>query len=140
MAIKRDYYEILGVKKDAGSEDIKKAFRKMAFQCHPDHNHDDGAEGRFKEINEAYEVLSNAEKRSTYDRFGHAGVDGFSGQDFEGFGGMGSIFEDFYEFFSGATSSAHKSPKRGSDIRSQATITLEEAAFGCQRNIDISRI
>jgi len=142
MAIKRDYYEILGVKKDAGSEDIKKAFRKMAFQCHPDHNHDDGAEDRFKEVNEAYEVLSNAEKRSAYDRFGHAGIDGFSGQDFEGFGfgGVGSIFEDFYEFFSGATSSTRRSPKRGSDIHSQVTITLEEATFGCQKDIDISRI
>ncbi len=142
MAVKRDYYEILGVKKDASTENIKKAFRKLAFQCHPDHNHDDGAEDRFKEINEAYEVLANAEKRSTYDRFGHAGVDGFSGRDFEGFGfgGMGSIFEDFYEFFSGAASSARKSPKRGGDIRSHVTITLEEAAFGCQRKIDISRI
>ena len=142
MATKRDYYEVLGVKKDASNEDIKKAFRKLAFQHHPDHNHDDGAEDRFKEINEAYEVLANAEKRSAYDRFGHAGVDGFSGRDFEGFGfgGVGSIFEDFYEFFSGTVSSAHKSPKRGSNIRSQVTITLEEAAFGCQREIDISRI
>ena len=133
---------MLGVKKDASSEDIKKAFRKLAFQHHPDHNHDDGAEDRFKEINEAYEVLANAEKRSAYDRFGHAGVDGFSGRDFEGFGfgGVGSIFEDFYEFFSGTVSSARKSPKRGSNIRSQVTITLEEAAFGCQREIDISRI
>jgi molecular chaperone DnaJ len=142
MATKLDYYEVLGVDKDASDEDIKKAFRKKAFQCHPDHNHDDGAEGRFKEINEAYEVLSNADKRSAYDRFGHAGVDGSSGRGFEGFGfgGMGSIFEDFYEFFSGTVSSARKSPKRGSDIRSQVTITLEEAAFGCQREINISRI
>lgn len=142
MATRRDYYEILGVKKNANNEDIKKAFRKMAFQCHPDHNHDDGAEDRFKEVNEAYEVLANAEKRSAYDHFGHAGVDGSSGRDFEGFGfgGMGSIFEDFYEFFSGASSSTRKSPKRGGDIRSQVTITLEEAAFGCQRKIDISRI
>jgi molecular chaperone DnaJ len=142
MAIKRDYYEILGVKKNANNEDIKRAFRKMAFQCHPDHNHDDGAEDRFKEINEAYEVLSNNEKRSAYDHFGHAGVDGSSGKGFEGFGfsGMGSIFEDFYEFFSGAVSPSHKSPKRGSDIHSQVTITLEEATFGCQRKIDISRI
>lgn len=141
MAAKRDYYEVLGVKKDASNEDIKKAFRKMAFQCHPDHNHDDGAEGRFKEVNEAYEVLSNADKRSAYDRFGHAGIDGFGGRDSGdfGFGGMGSIFEDFYEFFSGAASSARRAPQRGVDIRTQVTITLEEATFGCKREINITR-
>lgn len=142
MAAKRDYYEVLGVKKDASGEDIKKAFRKLAFQHHPDHNHDDGAEDKFKEANEAYEVLSNTDKRSAYDRFGHAGIDGFSGGGFEdfGFGGMGSIFENFYEFFGGATSSTHRTAKRGSNIQSQATITLEEATFGCHRDIDIIRI
>ena len=108
---------------------------------HPDHNHDDGASDRFKELNEAYEVLSNQDKRAAYDRFGHAGVEGFAsrGADGFGFGGMGSIFEDFYEFFSGAMSSARRGPQRGGDLRAQVTITLEEAAFGCQREIEISR-
>jgi molecular chaperone DnaJ len=142
MATKRDYYEVLGVSRDASADDIKKAFRKLAFQHHPDHNHDDdGAHDRFKELNEAYEVLSNQDKRTAYDRFGHAGVEGFSqrGEGGFGFGGMGSIFEDFYEFFSGAASSARSRPKRGDDLHSQVTITLEEAAFGCQREIEIAR-
>ena len=141
MAVKRDYYEVLGVGRDASTEEIKKAFRKLAFQCHPDHNHEDGAEARFKEVNEAYEVLADPEKRSAYDRFGHAGIDGFFGRGFEdfGFGGMGSIFEDFYDFFSGATTTARRGSKRGADLHQEITITFEEAALGCQKEINISR-
>jgi molecular chaperone DnaJ len=140
MAQKRDYYEALGVNRDASGEEIKKAFRKLAFQCHPDHNHDDGAETKFKEINEAYEVLADAKKRSAYDRFGHAGIDGFSGRGFEGFGfsGMGSIFEDFYDFFSGASGDVRQS-RRGDDLHTTVTITLEEAALGCKKEIKIER-
>ncbi len=141
MAVKRDYYEVLGVGKNASTDEIKKAFRKLAFQCHPDHNHEDGAEARFKEINEAYEVLTDPEKRSAYDRFGHAGINGLSGRGFEdfGFGGMGSIFEDFYDFFSGATATARQGPRRGADLHNEITITFEEAALGCQKEINISR-
>jgi molecular chaperone DnaJ len=141
MAVKRDYYEVLGVGRDASSEDIKKAFRKLAFQCHPDHNHEDGAEARFKEINEAYEVLADPEKRSAYDHFGHAGVDGLFRSGFEdfGFGGVGSIFEDFYDFFNGVASTARQGPRRGADLHHGITITFEEAALGCQKEANISR-
>ena len=144
MPPKRDYYEVLGVGKDATEEDIKKAFRKLAFEHHPDRNNHDGAEDKFKEINEAYQVLSDPNKRSAYDRFGHAGANAFGNGgggfgDF-GFGGAGSIFEDFYEFFNGASATARRAPRRGADIRFRVTLTLEEAALGCEREIDVQRI
>ena len=103
---KRDYYEVLGVAKGAHADDIKKAYRKLARQYHPDVNKSHDAEAKFKELNEAYEVLSDDNKRAAYDRFGHAAVDGsgmgsgaggFSG-DFTGFGGFGDIFEEFFGF------------------------------------------
>src|SRR4030066_999259 len=99
---KRDYYEVLGVPRAASPEVIKKAFRKLAMQDHPDRNNKPGAEDRFKEINEAYEVLSDAERRTAYDRFGHDGAQAFTGRPFEGFdmGGFGDIFD---AFFGGAT-------------------------------------
>ncbi len=142
MAIKRDYYEVLGVARDAATGEIKRAFRKLAFQHHPDHNHDDGAADRFKEINEAYEVLSDTEKRSVYDRFGHAGTEGLFGQGFEGFGfgGVGSIFEDFYDFFSDVATTSRQRPRRGADLHYDLTITFEEAALGCQKEVEITRI
>ncbi len=142
MAQKRDYYEVLGVNKNASGDELKKAFRKLAFQCHPDHNQEDGAEAKFKEVNEAYEVLSDGDKRSAYDRFGHAGIDGFSNRGFEGFGfggGMGSIFEDFYDIFSGAAGNVRQSHRRGDDLHTILTITLEEAALGCKKEIKIER-
>ena len=100
---RQDYYEVLGVSRSASAEDVKKAFRRLAMKYHPDRNREDGAEARFKEIGEAYEVLSDPEKRSTYDRFGHAGLQGFDlGRGFDGadLGGFGDIFE---AFFSGTT-------------------------------------
>src|SRR5438128_2122510 len=96
---RRDYYEVLGVTSNASAEDVKKAFRRLAMQYHPDRNQEDGAEARFKEIGEAYEVLSDREKRSAYDRYGHAGLQAFdSGRGFDGadFGGFGDIFEAFF--------------------------------------------
>ena len=95
MVVKRDYYEVLGVSRDADDAEIRRAFRKLAFQYHPDRNREDGSEEKFKEINEAYEVLSDAKKRSNYDHYGHSGVDsafarGFEGFDFS-FGGFGDI-------------------------------------------------
>src|SRR5688500_10102740 len=100
MAAKRDYYEVLGVAKTATDEEIKKAFRKLAFQYHPDRNRAADAEARFKEINEAYEVLSDGQKRAGYDRFGHNAPQGFGGFEgfgnFGGFGGFGDIFETFF--------------------------------------------
>jgi molecular chaperone DnaJ len=138
MAIKRDYYEVLGIPRDASAEDIKKAFRKLAFQYHPDRNRADGAADKFKEINEAYEILSDADKRAAYDRFGHAGADNMFGRGFEGFdfGGFGDIFD---AFFGGGTTATRQAPHRGEDLRYKFTVTFEEAALGTEKEIDITR-
>ena len=142
MPVKRDYYEILGLARGATDEEIRKAFRKLAFKYHPDHNHEDGATDKFKEVNEAYEVLSDAEKRAAYDRFGHSGADGFFGRGFDGFEGFNfSGFGDIFDaFFGGASTSTRQAPKRGADLSYAVTISLYEAAFGCEREIGISRI
>jgi molecular chaperone DnaJ len=135
MAAKKDYYELLGVPRDASPDDIKKAFRKLAFQYHPDHNHHDGASDRFKEINEAYQVLSDAQKRAHYDHFGHMG----SGRGFEGlddFFGLGDIFD---AFFSGAAATRRRSPQPGADLHYQVEVSFEEAAFGTEKRIDVLR-
>ncbi len=138
MPTKRDYYEVLGIARNATDEEIKRAFRKLAFKHHPDRNREDGAEERFKEVNEAYEVLSDPDKRAAYDRFGHSGAEGFFGRGFEGFGfgGFGDIFD---AFFGGATTATRQAPQRGADLHYGITISLEEAAFGCQKEINISR-
>jgi molecular chaperone DnaJ len=141
MVVKRDYYEVLGVSRDASPEEIKKAFRKLAFEHHPDRNREDGAADRFKEINEAYEVLSNADKRAAYDRYGHSGGgdffnQGFDGFDFGNFGGFGDIFE---AFFGGAGTSTRQGPRSGSDLRCNITISFEEAALGCEKEVVIQR-
>lgn len=122
MPAKRDYYEVLGIDRNATDEKIKKAFRKLAFKYHPDHNRDDGAEGKFKEINEAYEVLSNPDKRATYDRFGHGSTEGFFGRGFEGFefGGAGDIFDAF--FGRGATTATRQAAQRGRGFGSGSEI------------------
>jgi molecular chaperone DnaJ len=138
MVVKRDYYEVLGVPRDASSEDIKKAFRKLAFQYHPDKNSEDGAAEKFKEINEAYEVLSDTNKRSAYDQYGHNGPESVFGKGFEGFdmGGFGDIFE---AFFGGTSTASRQSPRHGSDIRSRISVSFEEAALGTEKEIEISR-
>jgi len=138
MVVKRDYYEVLGVSRDATDEEIKRAFRQLAFQYHPDRNREDGAEQKFKEVNEAYEVLSDADKRAAYDRFGHSGAEGFFGRGFEGFdfGGFGDIFE---AFFGGTSTTTRQAPKRGNDLRYRISISFEEAALGCEKEIDITR-
>ncbi len=139
MATKRDYYEILGVSKDASADEIKKIYRKLALQYHPDRNKDAGAEEKFKEISEAYAVLSDSEKRSQYDRFGHAGIDGqYSAEDiFRGadFGGFGDIFEMFF----GGGRRGPRGPRRGTDLQYDLYVTFEEAAFGVRKDIDIPR-
>jgi molecular chaperone DnaJ len=139
MAAKRDYYEVLGLSRDASDSEIKAAFRKLAFQYHPDRNKENGAEEKFKELNEAYEVLSDPEKRANYDRFGHS-VNGFGGRGFEGFGfeGMGSIFDAF--FGGGTTTATRQAPVRGNDIQYNFAITLEEAATGIEKELKISRV
>jgi chaperone protein DnaJ len=141
-ANKRDYYEILGVSRSATDDEIKKAFRRLAKQYHPDANKEQGAEARFIEINEAYEVLSDTQKRSAYDRFGHAGVNnggagGAAGFDFNGFGNLNDIFETF---FAGSSGGQRRSgPQRGADLRYELTISFEEAVFGCQKEIELPR-
>jgi molecular chaperone DnaJ len=137
MSMKRDYYEILGVDRNASDEEIKRAFRRLAFKYHPDHNRDDGAEERFKEINEAYEILSDSDKRATYDRFGHTGGEGIFGRGFNGFDfGFGDIFE---AFFGGTTTASAQAPQRGAALHSSLEISLEEAAFGSEKEIKITR-
>ena len=138
MAVKRDYYEVLGLPRDASSEDVKKAFRKLAMEYHPDRNHDSGASDKFKEINEAYEVLSDTDKRAAYDRYGHNGAENLFGRGFEGFdmGGFGDIFEAFF----GGTGQTHRqTTKRGDDLRYNIKVSFEEAALGCEKEIEITR-
>jgi molecular chaperone DnaJ len=140
MAAKRDYYDVLGVQRNASEEEIKKAFRRLARQYHPDVNKEHGAEERFKEINEAYEVLGDPQKRQAYDRFGHAGVNaGAQGAyGFESFSvNLGDLFEQFFGAASGA--SRRSGPQRGADIKYDLTISFEEAVFGCQKEIEIPR-
>lgn len=152
MAEKRDYYEVLGLKKGASEEEIKRAFRKLAMKYHPDRNSGDkDAEEKFKEVNEAYEVLSNKDKREKYDRFGHAGVDpnaGFgSGASGFGFGGIDDIidmftggFSGFSGFRSGASGGGRRGgPARGRDLQKYISISFEEAAFGAEKTISITK-
>jgi len=138
MAAKRDYYEVLGVGRDASEEDIKKAYRRLARQYHPDVSTVDGAEERFKEVNEAYQVLSDPDKRSAFDRFGHAGLEGM------GAGGMGAEgfpFDSIFDvFFGGQRTTGRPGPERGDDLRYQLTLTFEEAVFGCEKEITLSRL
>ena len=146
MADKRDYYEVLGVSRDASADDIKKAYRHEAKKYHPDlHPGDKEAEAKFKEINEAYEVLSDSDKKSRYDQFGHAGVDpnfgaGGGGSGFDGFGDFGDIFSDIFGGFGfGGGSTRRNGPKRGADIRQIIELTFEEAAFGCKKQLNINK-
>ncbi|MBF0278233.1 MAG: molecular chaperone DnaJ [SAR324 cluster bacterium] len=144
---KRDYYEILGVSKSVTGDDLKKAYRKVALQYHPDRNPDDkAAEEKFKEATEAYEVLSNEEKRSRYDRFGHAGVSQGAGGDpfggFSGSGGLGDVFDDIFgQFFGGSSQRGSRTrAQRGSDLQYNLEISFEEAAFGHTVELDIPRL
>ena len=145
MATKRDYYEVLGVDKKASAEDIKKAYRKLAKECHPDlHPNDKQAEERFKELNEANEVLSDPEKRARYDQFGFDGPQagfggGAGGFDFSGFGGMGDIFDQLFGGGMGGASRRGNAPTQGNDLRYDLRITFEEAAFGCEKSFEFTR-
>jgi molecular chaperone DnaJ len=150
MADKRDYYEVLGVSKGADESELKKAYRKQAKQYHPDMNQGDKeAEHKFKEVNEAYEVLSDSKKRSMYDQFGHAGVDGNSGGfGGSGFGGFDFGFSDIFESFfggSGFGGSSRNSSRRsyarpGANLQYNMNISFEEAAFGVEREISYKRM
>jgi len=153
MSTTRDYYEILGVSKESTEAEIKKAYRKLAMQYHPDKNKAPDAEEKFKEISEAYAVLSDEEKRAQYDKFGHAGIDGrysqediFRGADFRGFEDLGDIlsgifgggFGGFGDIFGGGRG-RRNAPMRGSDLRYDLSISLEEAATGVETTINVPR-
>ena len=136
---------MLGVNKGASGDEIKKAFRKLSKKYHPDLNPDDKvAEEKFKEVNEAYQVLSDDEKRQRYDQFGHAGVDGNAGFGGGGFGGfdmgdLGDIFGDIFGGFGGGRS-RRNGPRRGSDLSEYITLSFMEAAFGCKKKITLDKI
>ena len=148
MADKRDYYEVLGVDKNADDATLKKAYRKLAKKYHPDVNPGDKeAEAKFKEATEAYSVLSDADKRRQYDQFGHAafenggggGAGGFGGFDFNG-ADMGDIFGDIFgDLFGGGgrTRRANNGPMKGANLRARVNITFEEAVFGCEKELEI---
>ncbi len=153
MADKKDYYEVLGVDRGAVDDEIKKAYRKAAKKYHPDLNPGDKeAEAKFKEANEAYEVLSDKEKRARYDQFGHAGIDpnygaggGFGGSGgFGGFGDFGDIGDIFSSFFGGGFSGGSRSnpnaPRRGGDVTTSVNISFEEAAKGCKKTVRVTSI
>ena len=153
MADKRDYYEVLGLQKGASDDDIKKAYRKVAKDCHPDlHPGDKEKEAQFKEANEAYSVLSDPDKKAKYDQFGFAGVDpnygagagGFTGD----FGDLGDIFGDIFGSafgggfggFGGGRTQTRSGPQKGENLRVRLAVAFEEAAFGCQKEINVTRV
>lgn len=142
MTSKRDYYDVLGVPKNAPDEEIRRAYRRKAMEYHPDRNKRPDAEAKFKELNEAYHILCDAEKRTQYDRFGHAGVNPQSGSSrgFDGydpFTGFGEIFDSFFGDISGRR---RRGPQRGRDIEAKVLLPFEEAAFGAERQVEVNRI
>ena len=152
---KRDYYEVLGVEKGASADEIKKAYRKAAMKYHPDRNPGNAeAEAKFKECGEAYEVLSDDDKRARYDQFGFAGVDpnygggqggnpfggGFGGGGFGGFGDFGDIFSEFFGGGASTRGASQNAPRRGENVMSHLELTFEEAAFGCEKEVASQRI
>ncbi|HUN08458.1 MAG TPA: molecular chaperone DnaJ [Aggregatilineales bacterium] len=140
----RDYYEVLGVPKGSSKDDIKKAFRKLAREYHPDVSEHADAEAKFKEINEAYEVLYDDDKRARYDRFGHAGVNGqggFGGAGAAGYSGFEEIFEDFFTNLTGARGGGRRrGPRPGADRRVDVRVSFEEAVFGVEREVSFERM
>ena len=139
---KRDYYEVLGVSKTATDDEIKKAYRGLAKKYHPDVCKEPDAEAKFKEVQEAYEVLSDSTKRQQYDQFGHEGPMGGAGG-FDGFnfgGGFGGFDDIFSSFFGGGRSQANTGPKRGRNIKTSITLTFEEAAFGVEKEITLNKL
>jgi len=141
MSAKRDYYDVLGVDRSATQEEIKRAYRRLARQYHPDVSDAPDAEARFKEINEAYQVLSDPERRATYDRFGHMGPGGVGvGFDF-GFRDPFEIFEEvFGDLGFGFRTPRRRGPRRGADLRYDLRLSFEEAVFGCKKEIEITRL
>lgn len=146
MADKRDYYEVLGVSRDATDAEIKKAYRKLSKKYHPDINQEAGAEDKFKEVSEAYEILSDVQKRAAYDQYGHAATDPNFGQGFGGgFGGFGGGagfgFEDIFDSFFGGSTAGRRAnaPRKGNDLQYRVKLTFEEAIFGKETTIRYQR-
>jgi molecular chaperone DnaJ len=148
MSGKRDYYEVLGLEKEASADEVKKSFRKLAYQYHPDRNKDKGSEEKFKEISEAYAVLSDPEKKQKYDAYGHAGINGnytsediFRGADFSGFGfNVEDIFSRFFGGgFSGFGSQQRSGPQKGRDLETAVEVTLEQAASGTEVELNLNK-
>ncbi len=141
MMAKRDFYVVLGVARGSDAAEIKTSYRRLARQYHPDINKGPDAEERFKEINEAYEILSNDQKRAAYDRFGHAGVQGSAAGagGFGGFGGFGDVFEEFFGSMSGARRGRPRGPARGDDLRVDLSVSFDEAVFGTEKEIEVPR-
>jgi molecular chaperone DnaJ len=136
MPEKRDYYQVLEVPRDASSEDLRRAYRRLAKQFHPDVNKEPGSEESFKEINEAYAVLSDDERRAAYDRFGHAGVQGMPAD----FGiNPFDIFEEFFGFGMGGGRRSRRSPRRGADLRYDQSLSFEESVFGAEKELAFAR-
>jgi molecular chaperone DnaJ len=144
MVEKRDYYEVLGISREAGEDEIRRAYKQLALKYHPDRNpNDESAEAKFKEATEAYSVLNDKEKRAAYDRFGHAGVGG-NGFDFSG-AGVGDILNHFQDLFSdffggGFGTRERRGPSRGSDVRVDASITLEDSMKGTKRELTVDGV
>ena len=136
----KDYYDVLGISRNADTQEIKSAFRRLARQYHPDVSQEPGAEEKFKELNEAYEVLSDDEKRARYDRFGHAGVNGAAGGGAPGFGGFEDIFDIFNSAFGEAVTGRRRSSTTGGDRRVDVTIDFTEAVFGVEKEIEFHRL
>ncbi len=134
---KRDHYEVLGVERGATPEDLKKAFRKQALKYHPDRNKEADASDRFKEVNEAYQVLSDPERKAQYDQFGHEGVNGQAGRGFDGFEGFGGFGDIFDSFFGGSTRQA---TNKGTDLEFQINVSFHDAAFGAPRELELNRM
>ncbi len=143
----RDYYEVLGIRRSADQAEIKRAFRRLAREYHPDVSSHGDAEERFQEINTAYEVLSDEQQRARYDRYGHAGVQnngaggpGFGGFGAQGFAGFDEIFEEFFTGFGGARASGRRGPRPGADRKVAVTVSFEESIFGVSKDIEIDRL
>ncbi|HTY90794.1 MAG TPA: molecular chaperone DnaJ [Methanocella sp.] len=148
MAEKRDYYEVLGVDKSATVDDIKKAYRKLAMKYHPDQNKEPGAEEKFKELSEAYAVLSDEQKRSQYDKFGHAGMSGYSDADFYNNANFSDIFRDMgfgnydnlFDLFFGGRGGGQRGQSRGADLRYDLEVDFKDAAFGVEKDVIFPRM
>ena len=143
MPSKKDYYDLLGVARDAAPEEIKKVYRKLALKYHPDRNQGDEAAGeKFKEISEAYDVLSDAEKRRNYDQYGHEGLRGYATRDFSSFEDIFSAFGDVFagdSVFSDFFGVGRRGPARGTSLRVELAVSFEEAAFGCEKTVELNR-